>query len=204
MFSKKRKRAIKNILKFNRIKVDYKKYVRDFYLEKNIAYISIKVDNYNDIISKYSIKNYEWLNDDFANYIEETAYYIPIHLDIALDINGNFTKDEEEIIKKTIKMYFGIKLGDAQNNLSINKSINLLLFVATILFLMIFFVVTIYIPTFKFLEPISIIAWFIMWELLDNNFIKRHQLRARKIDLAQLVNMQIKFNEDVTRKKEVK
>ena len=42
-----------------------------------------------------------------------------------------------------------------------------------------------------------------MWELLDNNFIKRQQLRAKKIDLAQLVNMEIKFNEDVTRKREV-
>ena len=201
--NKKRKAAIKNILKFNKTKFNYNKFVRDFYLEKNTAYVSVNIDNYNDVISKYSISNYEWLNPEFASYVEETAYYIPIQYDIALDINGHFTKEQEEIIKKTIKEYFGVKLGDAQNDLDTNKLLNILLFVVAVLFLIIFFVVTFYIPSFKFLEPISIISWFIMWELLDNNFIKRQQLRAKKIDLAQLVNMEIKFNEDVTRKREV-
>ena len=201
--NKRRKNIIRNILKFNKTEVDYKKYVRDFYLERNTAYISVNTDNYNDIISKYSINNYEWLNPEFADYIEETAYYIPIQYDISLDINGNFTKEQEETIKKTIKMYFGIKLGDAQNNLRLNKKINLLLFVISILFLMIFFVVTIYVPSFKFLELISIISWFIVWELLDNNFVKRYHLKTKKIDLAQLVSMEIKFNEDITRKREV-
>ena len=201
--NKKRKAAIKNILKFNKTKFNYNKFVRDFYLEKNTAYVSVNIDNYNDVISKYSISNYEWLNPEFADYVEETAYYIPIQYDIALDINGHFTKEQEEIIKKTIKEYFGVKLGDAQNDLDTNKLLNILLFVVAVLFLIIFFVVTFYIPSFKFLEPISIISWFIMWELLDNNFIKRQQLIAKKIDLAQLVNMEIKFNEDVTRKREV-
>ena len=197
--NKKRKDAIKKIIKFNKTKFNYNKFVRDFYLEKNTAYVSVNIDNYNDVTSKYSISNYEWLNPEFADYVEETAYYIPIQYDIALDINGHFTKEQEEIIKKTIKEYFGVKLGDAQNDLDTNKLLNILLFVVAVLFLIIFFVVTFYIPSFKFLEPISIISWFIMWELLDNNFIKRQQLRAKKIDLAQLVNMEIKFNEDVTR-----
>ena len=201
--NKKRKDAIKKIIKFNKTKFNYNKFVRDFYLEKNTAYVSVNIDNYNDVISKYSISNYEWLNPEFADYVEETAYYIPIQYDIALDINGHFTKEQEEIIKKTIKEYFGVKLGDAQNDLDTNKLLNILLFVVAVLFLIIFFVVTFYIPSFKFLEPISIISWFIMWELLDNNFIKRQQLRAKKIDLAQLVNMEIKFNEYVTRKREV-
>lgn len=201
--NKRRKRTIKNILKFNKTEVDYKKYVRDFYLEKNTAYISVKANDYNDIISKYSITNYEWLNPEFADYLEETAYYIPIQYDITLDINGNFTREEEETIKKTIKLYFGIKVGDAQNDIKVNQRINLLLFVAAVLFLMIFFVITVYIPSFKFLEPLSIILWFIMWELLDNNFVRRYQLKSKKIDLAQLLHMEIKFNEDITRKREV-
>ena len=201
--NKKRKAAIKNILKFNKTKFNYNKFVRDFYLEKNTAYVSVNIDNYNDVISKYSISNYEWLNPEFADYVEETAYYIPIQYDIALDINGHFTKEQEEIIKKTIKEYFGVKLGDAQNDLDTNKLLNILLFVVAVLFLIIFFVVTFYIPSFKFLEPISIISWFIVWELLDNNFVKRYHLKTKKIDLAQLVSMEIKFNEDITRKREV-
>ena len=75
--NKKRKAAIKNILKFNKTKFNYNKFVRDFYLEKNTAYVSVNIDNYNDVISKYSISNYEWLNPEFADYVEETAYYIP-------------------------------------------------------------------------------------------------------------------------------
>ena len=43
----------------------------DFYIEKGTAYISAKVNSIDDIISKYSTKDYEWINPDFAHYIEE-------------------------------------------------------------------------------------------------------------------------------------
>ena len=197
------KKAKKMVNKYYRAKFNYNKFVRDFYLEGNTAFISVRIDDYYDIISKYSINNYEWLNDKFAKYVEDTAYYIPVDYDMALDINGNFTDEEKEKIVKTIKQFFGMKLGDAENNLLINKKKNIILLVTSILFLFIFSVLTIYIPNFKFSEIISILLWFILWEYLNNTFIAKRELTIKKLEMAQLASMEIKFNEDVTRKREV-
>lgn len=203
MLSKKNTKAKKNIDKLKELEINYNKYVRDFYIENNTAYISIKVDKYHDIISKYSIDNYEWLNGHFAEYIKETSYYIPIEYNVTLDINGKFTEEEKDRIVKTIKLYYGIKLADADNQLKENKRKNLLLFVTSVLFMFIFLVLTIYINNLNFLEPLSIVLWFIIWEYLNNSFVEKRKLKEERLEIAQLTNMQVKFNEDVTRKREV-
>ena len=203
MFNRKNKKLKDNVEKLKKLDFNYNKYVRDFYIENNTAYISIKVKDYHDIISKYSIDNYEWLNGHFAEYIEETSYYIPIEYEVTLDINGKFTDEEKERIIKTIKLYYGIKLEDACNQLRENKRKNLLLFTASVLFMFIFLILTLYINNFRFLEPISIILWFIIWEYLNNSFIEKRRLKEKRLEIAQLTNMQVKFNEDVTRKREV-
>ena len=190
--------------KKNKKEFNYNKFVRDYYLENNMAYISIRVNNYYDIINKYSIDNYEWLNGHFAQYIEESAYYIPAEYNITLDINGKFTEEEKEKIVKTIRTYYGIKVSDADNNLKENKRNNIILLVTSVLFMFIFLILTLYINNFRFLEPISIILWFVIWEYLNNSFIKKRKLKVERSEIAQISNMDIKFNEDVTRKREVK
>ena len=74
----KKKKSIKNLKKFRSAKFNYAKFVKKYYIEKGTAYISAKVNSIDDIVSKYSTKDYEWINPDFAHYIEECAYYIPI------------------------------------------------------------------------------------------------------------------------------
>ncbi len=190
--------------KKSKIEHNYNKFVRDYYIENNMAYISINVNKYHDIINKYSINNYEWLNGHFAQYIEESAYYIPLEYDITLDINGKFTEEEKEKIIKAIRTYYGIKIGDADNQLKDNQRKNMILFVTSVIFMFIFLILTIYITNFRFLEPISIILWFVIWEYLNNSFIEKRKLKQERSEIAQLTNMDIKFNEDVTRKREVK
>ena len=67
----------------------------------------------------------------------------------------------------------------------------------------IFLVLTIYINNLNFLEPLSIVLWFIIWEYLNNSFVEKRKLKEERLEIAQLTNMQVKFNEDVTRKREV-
>jgi len=194
MFNK-NKRATKVLAKFNKSKFNYNEFVRDFYLENNKAYISVKVNDYHEIISKFSIKDYEWLSDEFANYIQENAYYIPITYDIILEICGKFKKEEKVIITRTIKTYFGVKLGDAQIDLNINRKKTLTLLLFGFISLIIFLFLTIYIVDFKFIEPISILLWFLLWEVLDNFFLERSKLKEKKLEAAQLADMTVIFNE---------
>ena len=66
MINLKRERKKRNILKkFRKTKFNYNKFIKNFYLEKNNAYISVKVNNY----TKENFVDYrditKDLNDDF-------------------------------------------------------------------------------------------------------------------------------------------
>ena len=90
MFFTKRKsrRQIQNLKNLSKKSVDVGKFVKDFYVEKGLAYISCNVGGYNDIIDRYSVKGYEWLDESFARFIEENAIYIPPEYPIVLEICG--------------------------------------------------------------------------------------------------------------------
>lgn len=186
----------KKVKKFRNTRFNYKKFVKDFYLENNNAFISVKVNDINDIISKYSIEYYEWLDNDFANFIQENAYYIPIEYDIILEITGHkFTESEKETIVKVIKTYFGLKVGDSELDLSINKRKLIFLFIGCILSL-IMLVFLSSITNLTILEPAFVIFWFFAEEFISDIFIDRTEILNKKTEAGQLSNMQVIFNED--------
>lgn len=186
----------KKVKKFRNTRFNYKKFVKDFYLENNNAFISVKVNDINDIISKYSIEYYEWLDNDFANFIQENAYYIPIEYDIILEITGHkFTEFEKETIVKVIKTYFGLKVGDSELDLSINKRKLIFLFIGCILSL-IMLVFLSSITNLTILEPAFVIFWFFAEEFISDIFIDRTEILNKKTEAGQLSNMQVIFNED--------
>ncbi|MBR2546489.1 MAG: hypothetical protein IKE93_10040, partial [Erysipelotrichaceae bacterium] len=93
----KRYRLEKNKKSFRKMKIDYYRYVKDFYLEDGLAYISCNVNDYNDIINPYSVEGYEWLNESFARFVESNAEYIPVEYPIVLEICGkNFSDQQKE------------------------------------------------------------------------------------------------------------
>ena len=61
-----RSRLEENKRRIRKMKIDYNRYVKDFYLEDGIAVISCNVSDYYDIIDRYSVEGYEWLNEHFA------------------------------------------------------------------------------------------------------------------------------------------
>ena len=131
---KKTKKVLNNIKKFNKKKFNYNKYVKEFYVEKGIAHVYANVTSYDDIISRYSVKNYEVLNDDFINYLEQVTYYIPIVYPVVLSIEGcKFSLEEEKIIEEKVKEYFGLKLSDATMNLKENRRKSLILLLVSFL-----------------------------------------------------------------------
>ncbi|MBR0131441.1 MAG: hypothetical protein IJM08_09075, partial [Firmicutes bacterium] len=67
MASKKQSRRLRqNLRQFSRKRVDVSKYIKDFYVENGLAYISCNVSGYYDIIDRYSVDGYEWLSEPFT------------------------------------------------------------------------------------------------------------------------------------------
>ena len=195
----KKKKSIKNLKKFRSAKFNYAKFVKKYYIEKGTAYISAKVNSIDDIVSKYSTKDYEWINPDFAHYIEECAYYIPIEENITIEIcDGNFTEEERELIQRVIKDYFGLKLGDKFLDIETNKHRSIILLIFGILCLGMFAVLSrLSIITAAINEVMLLLLWFFLWEFADMAWIHGSELQAERLEAGQLSTAKITFLDNV-------
>lgn len=194
LISRRNKRTKKNLKRFRDVKFNYAKFVKHYYMEKGEAYISAKVNSIEDIVSGYSIEDYEWINKDFAEYIENSAYYIPIEESIILEITGaQFTDEEKEIIEKVIKDYFGLDLGDKMIDLEINKRRSILLGLFALLSIIIFFSLYLYADKFIFTELFAFGFWFFCWEFAETGWLDRSDLKTEKIEAGQLASLKIRF-----------
>ena len=191
-----RKKEQQTINKFKRKRFSYNKFVKDFYVENNNAYISVNVKGLYDIISKFSINGYGWLDDDLAYFIETNAYYIPVQYNIILEICGNkFNKEEQEVITKTVKDYFGLKLGDKELDLKSNFKKSMILLISSFIALGTLLILDNYINN-TLLEPALIVFWVFMWDFIEVFFFERSELKTKKIWAGQLASLKVIFNEE--------
>jgi len=194
IINRRNKRTTKNLKKFKNAKFNYAKFVRHHYMEKGEAYISVTVESYEDIVSRYSEQEYGWINKDFAEYIEHNAYYIPVEESVVLEITGKkFTDKEKETIEGVIKDYFGLVLGDKMINLAINKKRTGLLAGLAMLFIATFFMIYFFVPDFFFIEIFLFGFWFSCWETAEIGWLERSDLKTEKIEAGQLASLKIKF-----------
>lgn len=198
LITKRNERTKRNLRKYRKTKFNYENFISEYYVDDDgKAYISTKVSSINDIISKHSIKDYEWVNPDFIHYVEDMAYYIPVEESIVLEICGHrFSEKEQALIRRVLTQYFGLKLGDAIIDINIMKKKSMILLVFGIISILLFMLLNIInvIPTLA--EIIAIGLWFFLWEYLDLRFLDGSDLAVKKLEAAQLANVKIIFNEN--------
>lgn len=195
MFKKKSAKMKKSLLLFKKAEFDSAKYVSDFYLDYGKAYISVRVSSIDQLVSKFSIKEYEWINPEFAEYIVRNAYYIPVEYKIVLEIYGKFNKEEKKVIIDTIKDFTGLRLGDKQIKLETNTSKSLSLLFFGIISLLLFFFLNRMNLLIGLTEIFSIIVWFAIWEFFGMIVFDRAEIKKEKLNAAQLAMCEIIFNE---------
>ena len=191
--------------RFKNKKVDISRYIKDYYVENNLAYISVNVNSYEDIISKYSVVGYEDLNQEFVDYIEENAEYIPLEYPIVLEITGTrFSKERQKTIIEAISDYYNMKLGETQEELSSNSRFSLLLLVLAVISVLLYLRFSM--GQF-FSTALELGIWFFVWTFADIFWLERNEIKERKTDYAQLFSMKVIFKEefvddDITEKEE--
>lgn len=191
---KKTKKVRKNLKKFRKADFNYTKFIKKYYIEKGEAYISAKVNNIDDIISKYSTKGYEWINPEFVQYIEDNAYHIPVEESIVIEICGaEFNEEEQDTIQRVIKDYFGAHLADKKDELNLNKQRSIALFLFAIISLFIvYFAFRMRIIDVLYEIPM-VLLWFFIWEGIDVVLLQRTQLYKNRMESAQLSSAKIRF-----------
>lgn len=191
------KKQRKNLEKFKSAKFNYTKFVKKYYMEKGEAYITVKVDSIDDIISKYSIKDYEWINPEFAAYIEESANYIPVETGIVIEICGpEFSDEEKQIIESTMKNYFGLQLQDKEIDIILNNRKASILLGLGLISLIVFIILQNKNLGAVISELLFLALWFFIWEYGDYGLIYAADLKLEKLYAGQLASAKITFIED--------
>lgn len=191
------KKEKRNLERFKSAAFDYGKFVRKYYMEKGNAYITAHVNDLHDVVSHYSVRDYEWIHPDFAAFLEECAYYIPVEDAIILEISGPaFSAGEQETIRRVVRNYFGLKLGDKMILLKDNRLAAIIMLIAGLLFIGLYLLVSALLEIAILREVILIISWFCLWEFASLAYIKRNELMREKLYAGQLCKMKIQFLEE--------
>lgn len=187
------KKTLENLSRFKHAKFNYAKFVRNYYLENDEAYIVANVSSMDDIISRYSTPGQEWLTDDFTSYVDACAYHVPVEEAIVLEITGgHFTSEEQAVITRVVTDHYGLELGEKVIELRYNARRSILLLVLSIVTAVIFYLLFQYTESI-FLELIVVGLWFFIWELGSVAWLERSDLRMQKLEAGQLASLRVQF-----------
>lgn len=196
-FKIKSERLKKNLKQLKKKKIEGEKYVKDFYLENDLAFISCNVKKFNDIIDVLSTSGYEWPNKEFLYFIESNAQYIPIEYPIVLEINGRtFSDKEKNTIRETLHDYYALKMGDAQLEISSNRRKGITLLITGAIASLGVQLVSKLTTGLPIREAIIMLFWLLLWEGLDCLILDGRRLREKKTEAAQMANITVTFKDE--------
>ena len=165
-------------------------------LEDGIAYIPCYVENMEDIICKYSIKDCESLNPEFADYITGFIECIPIKYPIVLEIYGaKFTEEEKKIIVDTIASDGDYELGRIIQENRHHRFVFGEMVIGTVISGILLALIG------KYLDDIPeeffyVVFWLFADSLVRYIFIERGDYRDKRIGAGRIASMKVEFVED--------
>lgn len=127
-----------------------------------MGYLVLHADNANDVVSSYSVNEYEFLNPGFKAVLDKYAAYVPDSLPLVLEITGcDFTEQEKKQIQNAI--WHEYEYDYLSENQGMRKT---LLHAASSLLFALFFLSYLY-----FWKPQGLVVdliWVPLWAFLDS------------------------------------
>ena len=193
MFWRKNKKKKHAVDFFRNKTIDYSRYIKDYYVENDFAYISCHVNDMKEIIDRYSVKDYEDMNPRFISFIEDNAEHIPSEYPIVLKITGHaFSEEEQETIIESVNDFYNMKLGTVQEDLADNFRLSMMLLAGGIICLALYVYLRDIVSSNVFL---SIPTWFMFEEFINIFWLDRSDIYQERMNYAQLSSMKIIFQE---------
>ena len=164
-------------------------------LEDGIAYIPCRVENMEDIISRYSVRGCESLNSEFADYIMSFVECIPIQYPIVLEIYGSkFTDEEKKIIVDTIVSDGDYQLGRTIQENRHHRMVFIEMVIGTIVMGLIITFIGQYVGGIP-REFFYVLFYLFADAFVRYLFIERGDYRNEKISAGRIASMKVRFVE---------
>lgn len=164
-------------------------------LEDGIAYIPCRVENMEDIISRYSVRGCESLNSEFADYIMSFVECIPIQYPIVLEIYGSkFTEEEKNIIIDTIASDGDYQLGRTIQENRHHRQVFIEMVVGTVVSGLLITLIGQYIGGIP-REFFYVLFYLFADSFVRYLFIERGDYQNEKISAGRIASMKVRFVE---------
>ncbi len=173
--------------------LDYR--IKRDYVRNGIATIPCRISDYSDVISTYSVKDYETLNTEFVDYLKETAELTPPACPIVLNIIGDcLSQEEKKTIEETILDDFAYDLGMVEKTEKRHTQTFILMLAGLLLS-----GVILYLTEALREEPrelLYILFWFMGETLCDYIFLTGYELRRERRLAGRLASIKVVFSEN--------
>ena len=188
--------APEKLKKYQKAKFANYKKINNLRIKNNEAYISLKVDNYDNIISEYSLTSSPSLKKEFIEAIENNTSIIPLDYPLVLEIhNKTFTTEEKNTVRKLLKNHFTLISIDKEAELKrINQKCLYFLIIGIVTFIISMLLYTSQIVSFY--EILYFIASFSIWEFGELLIFARDDLKEEVIKYNQLSRLRITYNKE--------
>ena len=168
--------------------------VKQDYIRNGVVTIPCNISSYNDVISPYSVKDFETINQDFFDYIKTAAEMTPDEYPIVLNIIGNcLSQEEKERVKEVIQDNMGYNLGIVEKEEKRHTKIFIGMFVGLL-------ISGVLLCLSKVLEDepreiFFILFWFMGDTLCDYIFLTGHDLRKDRRLAGRLASIKVVFSD---------
>ena len=172
--------------------LDYR--VKRDYIRNGIAVIPCRISDYSDVISTYSVKNYETLNQEFVEYLRSTAEFTSSEYPLVLNIIEDcLSEDEKKTIERIIRDDFAYDLGVVEKDESRHIRKFCLMFIGLILSGILLWLTKLLADEPR--EVFFILFWFMGDTLCDYIFLTGYDLRRDRRLAGRLASIKVVFSD---------
>ena len=164
------------------------------YIQNGVVTIPCRVSDYNDVISNYSVKGFETLNQEFVDFIKRTDEVIPPEYPVVLNIiSDTLSAEEKKAIKETIEDHFAYELGVVENHEKRHTRTFILMLIGMVLSGILLWLTRTLEEESR--ELFFVLFWFLGDTLCDYIFLTGHDLRHNRRLAGRLASVKIIFSD---------
>ena len=186
---------VKNIVKlFESRKGNLEYRINRDYVRNGIATIPCRISDYSDVISTYSVKGYETLNQEFFEYLRTTAEVTPTACPLVLNIIGDcLSQEEKQTIDEVVRDDLAYDLGMVEMEEKRHMRTFYFMFFGMILSGVLLWVTKALADEPR--ELLYILFWFMGETLCDYIFLSGYDLRQKRRLAGRLASIKVVFSE---------
>jgi len=186
------RRNVVRLFESRRGRLDYR--IKRDYVKNGVATIPCRISDYSDVISTYSVKDYETLNTEFVDYLKETAELTPSACPLVLNIVGDcLSQEEKKTIEETILDDLAYDLGVVERGEKRHTQKFCLMFFGLIFSGMLLWFTKTLVEEAR--ELFFILFWFMGDTLCDYIFLTGYDLRRERRLAGRLASIKVVFSE---------